>query len=87
MAAVKMRRPAARKKEGYFKIAGSVARNGEEATGQSRMARPIALGDPNGIRTRVHGLKGRCPNHWTIGSDGGTASMRRESEYGNEPAA
>ena len=32
-------------------------------------------GDPNGIRTRVRGLKGRCPNHWTMGS-------RSRGEYG-----
>jgi hypothetical protein len=25
--------------------------------------------DPNGIRTRVTAVKGRCPNRWTIGSD------------------
>lgn len=25
-------------------------------------------GDPTGIRTRVTGVKGRCPNRWTIGS-------------------
>ena len=25
-------------------------------------------GDPNGIRTRVSAVKGRCPNRWTIGS-------------------
>ncbi len=25
-------------------------------------------GDPNGIRTRVTAVKGRCPNRWTIGS-------------------
>ena len=26
-------------------------------------------GDPNGIRTRVTAVKGRCPNRWTIGSE------------------
>ena len=28
----------------------------------------ILNGDPNGIRTRVTAVKGRCPNRWTIGS-------------------
>ena len=39
------------------------------------------LATPNGIRTRVHGLKGRCPNHWTIGSGKPRAWMPRKVEY------
>jgi hypothetical protein len=36
-----------------------------------RVSQGIALkkkSDPNGIRTRVTAVKGRCPNRWTIGS-------------------
>ena len=31
-------------------------------------------GDPNGIRTRVSAVKGRCPDRWTIGSVGSRGS-------------
>ena len=34
------------------------------------------FGDPNGIRTRVTAVKGRCPNRWTIGS------VERGGEFG-----
>jgi hypothetical protein len=38
-------------------------------------------GDPNGIRTRVHGLKGRCPNHWTMGSRGRKSLRAQRRQY------
>jgi hypothetical protein len=33
-----------------------------------RHSRVFKTGDPNGIRTRVTAVKGRCPNRWTMGS-------------------
>ena len=30
----------------------------------------LLIGVPNGIRTRVTAVKGRCPNRWTMGTTG-----------------
>ena len=38
------------------------------------------IGDPNGIRTRVSAVKGRCPNRWTIGS-----FLEKRGEYSDAP--
>ena len=44
-------------------------RTGSRTAFSSRHVRPcICRSDPNGIRTRVTAVKGRCPNRWTIGS-------------------
>ena len=37
------------------------------------------FGDPNGARTRVTGVKGRCPNHWTMGSPKNRPYYRRQA--------
>lgn len=41
-------------------LAGNAANNGSLA-GATDSLRPVANGDPNGIRTRVAGMKTRCP--------------------------
>ncbi len=44
--------------------------------GLKRETPPKKKSDPNGIRTRVTAVKGRCPNRWTIGSGSGAAYPR-----------
>ena len=53
-------------------LASPVSARGGELRLELRSNSPAAIakeiGDPNGIRTRVTAVKGRCPNRWTIGS-------------------
>src|SRR5688572_23976306 len=48
----------------------------------SRGARGCASGTPNGTRTRVSALKGRCPNRWTMGAWEDRAERARGSSVG-----